>query len=138
MLNGLQRAHARIRGKHNDATRGRYDNVPGLIGIPIMPNITGAKELLDALCEQNINRDDQMNLVCVAYESWFESKYILSFDDALDAHDREADRVRLNPSGKSIYIPEPIRCPLVIFRKELGLFLDEAREQLAEDARSKL
>jgi len=105
--------------------------------IPRTPNLTGCKELFDELRKHDITRLDQMNLVCLAYESWFESRYLLSFEEKEDARDKATDRAwnekHYGVVSRTVYVPEPIRCPLVMFRKEIGVYLDEAREQQDEE-----
>jgi hypothetical protein len=129
MLERLQKAHDKIRESHNDEREGLYDDVP------VTPNLTGYKDLFDELRKRGITRAEQMNIVCVAYESWFECKYLASFDAVMEAQEKASDqewaeRRGKSPSGNPIYIPEPIRCPFAVFRKELGVFLDEAQLQL--------
>jgi hypothetical protein len=130
MLEDLQKTHLKTRNKHNDQKghEGRYDDVPAT------PNLIGCRELLYELYKRSITRVEQMNLVCAAYESWFECKYLASFDAKSEAENRACDQAWNEAHGKSvsckaIYVPEPIRCPLVVFRKEIGIYLDEAREQ---------
>ena len=131
MLEALQKTHMVIREKHNDRKghEGHYELVP------VTPKLTGCKDLLAELHKCGITRVEQLNLVCVAYESWFEWRYLASFDEVMDAEDRAChqrwdEEHGKAVSGKAIYIPQPIQCPLVVFRKEMTIYLEAAREQL--------
>ena len=84
-----------------------------------------------------ISRHDQMPLVCDAYKTWFVSRYIPSFDEQQAAQDRVTQREWDEHEGRTvsssaIYIPQPIQCPLSVFRKELSIYLDYARAGLVE------
>jgi hypothetical protein len=130
MLEALQKTHMAIREKH-DSEKGREGHYEC---VPVTPKLTGCKDLLDELHKRGITRVEQLNLVCVAYESWFEWRYLASFDEVMEAENRACDQrwdeEQGKPvSGKAIYIPQPIQCPLVVFRKEIGVYLDEARLQ---------
>jgi hypothetical protein len=131
MLEALQKTHMAIREKYNDrkGREGHYELVP------VTPKLTGFKDLLAELYKRGITRVEQLNLVCVAYESWFEWRYIASFDEVMDAENRACDQrwdeEHGKPvAGKAIFIPQPIQGPLVMFRKELTIYLEAAREQL--------
>jgi hypothetical protein len=134
MLEHLQRTHVRV-FHVVDGQKGHEGHYEYL-KVPPTPNITGSKELFEDLRRRGITHIEQMNLVCVAYESWFQCKYLASFEEKSDAEDRrDQQQYESEQSGRisaPVYIPEPIRCPLVMFRKELAVFLDEAREQLDE------
>jgi hypothetical protein len=123
MRESLQKAHKNMWDKWDEEKTGMYQEC----GMPMIPNITGCNELCDELRKRGIVRVEQLNLVCAAYESWWECKYLVSFDDYQQAKE-DAD----NYPDKNIYVPKPIQCPFVMFRKEFGVFLDEAREQLDE------
>jgi hypothetical protein len=130
MLEVLQKTHITVREKH-DSQKGRE----GHYGcVPLTPNLTGCKDLFVELRKRGITRVEQLNLVATAYESWFECKYLASFDEVMDAEDKACkqrwDEEHGKPvSGRAIFIPQPIRCPLVVFRREIGVYLDEARLQ---------
>jgi hypothetical protein len=113
----------------------KYDKHNQTDGIPSTPNLTGRKELFAELRKRGITRVDQMDVVCAAYDSWLCCKYFLSFEEQSKAEDRALnqdwnDSINNAAVPRRIYVPEPIRCPLAVFRKELGAYLDEAREQL--------
>jgi len=130
MLEVLQKTHITVREKH-DSQKGREGHYGR---VPLTPNLTGCKDLFSELRKRGITRVEQLNLVATAYESWFECKYLASFDEVMDAEDKACDQrwdeEHGKPvSGRAIFIPQPIRCPLVVFRREIGVYLDEARLQ---------
>jgi hypothetical protein len=131
MLERLQKTQKKSLSEWVELTQNEID------GIPVTPNLTGCKELLAELHKRGITHVDQMNLVCAAYDSWLCCKYFLSFQDREEAKDRAYDQ-GWNASNNNevvsrpIYVPEPIRCPLAMFRKEIGVYLDEAREHQDE------
>jgi hypothetical protein len=125
MTEALQKAHAKKRNEHNDRTQGRMEC------IPLTPNIAGSKKLFDELRKRGITRVDQLNLVSAAYGIWFDYKYALSFEEKRDAECKkeEIDDAEGWMAASKVYIPNEIKHPLAMFRKELCFFLNVAREE---------
>jgi hypothetical protein len=131
MREHLQKVHRKTQDYWNSQFGdARYQSVP------VTPNLTGCEELFDDLRKRGITRVDQMGLVCDAYKLWFNCKYIPSFDEHYEAEERRNDagdeEIRTGTLSKSVYVPEPIRCPFVMFRMELAVYLDAAREECDE------
>jgi hypothetical protein len=111
MLDAIQRAHSETRNEWNDRRMGSYESVP------VVPNLAKSKELFDELWRRGIRTVNQLPVVRAAYKNWFEAVYLASFDEAAN----DATTVR-----------QPIRYALAVFRKEAGLFLDQAREEMQD------
>jgi hypothetical protein len=133
VLKNLQRAYDTLwKAINADFTSGKYGDLPRT------PNLTGFKKLYAELCRRGLNRGDQWDLVQTAFEIWFMWKYIPSFNEKWDAEVREEDarweEKNTKTVSRKVYIPQMIRCPFEIFRLELSLFLEQAKEQLEEEA----
>jgi hypothetical protein len=111
MLDAIQRAHSETRNEWNDRRMGSYESVP------VVPNLAKSKELFDELWRRGIRTVNQLPVVRAAYKNWFEAVYLASFDEAAN----DVTTVR-----------QPIRYALAVFRKEAGLFLDQAREEMQD------
>jgi hypothetical protein len=136
MRERLQEVHRRMQAslnaRHMQMGNTKYDD------IPISPNLAGCKELFNELRKRSITRVDQMGLVCEAYGLWFGMKYIPSFDLQRDAENRREysvdEEIRTGTISRSVYVPEPVLYPFKMFRKELKVYLDIAREDRDEAA----
>jgi hypothetical protein len=131
MLEALQRAHRKIFNEHDHRTGGKLTD---FLDVPMSPNLAGAKELFNELCKRGITRVEQMNLVCVAYRDWFEAKFLDSFEKNYEARMKKEEAEDSNFVQRIPYVPDPIIRPLMVFRKELTIFLEQATEYLEEAA----
>ena len=120
MLDGLQKAH--------QACRNRLADYADDFKIPVTPKLSGSRELFNELHRRGIIHFDQLKIACDAYESWFNDKYVESFL-AVERAESQVEEFRQLGSDQKIFIPSPIACPLVVFRKELTLYLEAALEQ---------
>jgi hypothetical protein len=127
MLENFQKIHVAERAAHEQRLQGDS-------GIPMTPNLTGYQALFVELHKRGLDEADQSQLVGTAYRAFFREKYISSFEEKVDAESRAMDAERNEKKygviAKTIYIPEAIRCPFALFRKELKTWLDEAQEAI--------
>jgi hypothetical protein len=127
MVDILQRAHVEALDTMIDE-RGYF---AGVDHIPRAASVAGSRPLFDELRAKGVTKLAQMPDVVAAYKDWFAARYTESFEEHSRVESRNMDE------NRSDFVPEAIKYPFSRFRKELQLFLDDAREW-QEEADSRL
>jgi hypothetical protein len=109
-----------------------YTRYPEEIGVPRALNTTGSRELFDTLVQKFGVTRAELDVVAEAFSDWFDSTYLPGFKDKWEAEQRNFEARQENRSEERE--PQPIKCPLVIFRKNMKVHIDAVRKWHREKA----
>jgi hypothetical protein len=130
MIDALQDAYF---AKLNEQIKyDKYSRYPDDFGVPKALNTTGSGELFDTLVQKFGVTRAELNVVAEAFSDWFDSTYLPGFKDKWEAEQRNFDARQENRSEERE--PQPVKCPLVIFRKNMKVHIDATRKWRREQA----
>ena len=134
MIDALQGAYDR---KLNDLVRvttpiGTYSVDLERLGVPGALNTAGSRELFATLVDKFGVTHAELDVVAEAFGDWFDTTYLLGFKNKYEAEARNDDAAENNRPLE--HVPQPIQCPLVIFRKNMKIHIDANRKYRREEA----
>jgi hypothetical protein len=105
---------------------------PADIGVPYALITTGSRELFAELVQKFGVTLAELDVVAEAFGDWFDSTYLSGFKDKWEVEERNKDAEENNRPLERV--PQPIKCPLVIFRKNMKFHIDANRKYRREKA----
>jgi hypothetical protein len=130
MIDALQDVYA---AKMNEQIKyDKYSRYPEEFGVPSALNTAGSRELLATLVDKFGITRAELDVVAEAFRDWFDSTYLSGFQDKYETESRNEKAEETNRPPE--HVPQPIKCPLVIFCKNMKVHIDATRKWRREKA----
>jgi hypothetical protein len=100
--------------------------------VPQTLNTAGSRELFATLVDKFGISRAELDVVAEAFGDWFDSMYLSGFKDKYETESRNEEAIEQDRPLERV--PQPIKYPLAIFRKNMKVHIDATRKYHREKA----